>query len=97
MKITFIITFIISILIPLNVIAEDTSNKCNTFSNKDGYELYKQREQCICEQYKSSTNIVDIKEDYPKVMPNSKSNNNKYSLNDTKKNHRENMNLIYKC
>lgn len=135
-KILLISSLILSTLLPYKVSAVDRI-ECSTFSSKDSYELYKQRSKCICDQYKSSTNMVTIRDDYPKIVSadeiakitkpfeiqlvaaNKKEQNektkeqiaqiernlskaldsitNKYSLDETKYIHRDNMNTIYKC
>jgi len=65
MKIKILI-FILSTIIITTVYWEDTS--CSTFSNKDSYELYKQRSNCLCNKYKSSSQIIDLSDDYKKIL-----------------------------
>ena len=91
MKITIITLIFISILTSFSSVYSAESNECSTFSNKSGYNLYKQRTKCICDKYNSTSNIVNIKDDYKKIDIDT------YSLAKTKRTHRNNMNNIYKC
>ncbi|MCD5385343.1 hypothetical protein LRZ95_01605 [Candidatus Gracilibacteria bacterium] len=84
-----ILIITVSSILSFSVIAEDNTS---TYSSKTGYELYKQRVQNICKDYDYNPKIADNLDDYKEIKQ-----KNKYSFNDIKKTHTNNMNNIYKC
>lgn len=93
MKIFF--SFILPLLIISSFLSTNLVNaedKCSSYTNKDGFELYKQRTNCYCNKYKYNPTIVNLDDNYPEI-----DSKTKYSFKDIKAIHIENMNDIYKC
>lgn len=67
MKKIYLIIFILS-LIASNINNVKAEDECSSYSDKSSYELYIQRVNCICKEYKSNENIVNIKKEYPKII-----------------------------
>jgi len=102
MKILFFLIFQIILINSFfwfsKVNAEDN---CSTYTLLDNYELYKKRVNCICKEYDSNTTIVNLKDNYPKIISKEETvhdkNTTKYSFKKIKELHQKNMNSIYKC
>jgi len=108
MKIFFLIILEIILLNSFFLFPKvNAEDDCWNYSNLSDYELYKKRVKCICKEYKFNPTVVNLKDNYKKIISKKELNNQiydiysqdttEYSFKKIKKLHQTNMNSIYKC
>lgn len=67
-----------------------SENKDTPYTLKQGYDIYKERVSNICDEYKTTKEVIKIEDKFKKI-------DWSFDLDSIKNTYKENMNDIYKC
>lgn len=85
------IFIILSLFLWVFIVYANDENE-SSYSLKQEYQLYKERVKNICDPYKAKKPLIHLKNDYSELTE-----NDEFDFDQIKKDHRSNMNNIYKC